>query len=237
MTEYFLGKKDNERISRMSASRSILKNSKGVLLLVSLLICVVTAAQSEITGSAHDFSFTGPGTYGNWSGDRKCITCHTPHNADLSVTDSPLWNHDVTGAGPFTLYDSSPTLHVDTTASITQPNGISKLCLSCHDGTVALDAFGGGAGGTFMSGNKQIGAGLDLKDDHPISFDWKHQSVKNLVNCPGCHAQPGWGNLPLPGGKIECSTCHDVHNRHPANIKLLRVTISGSQLCLLCHDK
>ncbi|MBU0768537.1 MAG: cytochrome c3 family protein [Proteobacteria bacterium] len=35
---------------------------------------------------------------------------------------------------------------------------------------------------------------------------------------------------------MECSTCHDPHNNHPDNIKMLRLTMEGSQLCLLCHN-
>ena len=58
-----------------------------------------------------------------------CIFCHTPHHAS---GDGPLWNHQMSGAS-YTPYSSS-TLK----ATVGQPTGSSRLCLSCHDGTVAL---------------------------------------------------------------------------------------------------
>ena len=89
------------------------------------------ASAGTIVGSAHDFSGQG------WSGGQICVPCHTPHKANITVADAPLWNHALTAA-TFTLY-SSPTLN----ATLTQPGGGSKLCFSCHDGTVAINSFGG----------------------------------------------------------------------------------------------
>src|SRR5690606_21340263 len=87
-------------------------------------------AQSGIQGSAHDFSAID-------DQQRICIFCHTPHNADTTVVDAPLWNHAVTNK-TFQLYNS-PTFD----AVPGQPQGASRLCLSCHDGTVAVDSYGG----------------------------------------------------------------------------------------------
>ena len=36
--------------------------------------------------------------------------------------------------------------------------------------------------------------------------------------------------------KLECSSCHDVHNAD-SNPHLLRIDNTGSALCLTCHDK
>lgn len=65
-----------------------------------------------------------------------CVFCHTPHYAGVDgTTDTllPLWNHETTAEGAYTLY-SSGTL--DGTPG--QPGTASKMCLSCHDGTVAV---------------------------------------------------------------------------------------------------
>ena len=72
-----------------------------------------------------------------------CIFCHTPHGA--SATDGPLWNHQTSTAIYQTF--SSPTL---TALGITigPPNGASRLCLSCHDGTVALGSVSSRSGAT-----------------------------------------------------------------------------------------
>ena len=73
------------------------------------------ACAGTITGSAHDFSTQ------SWSGGRICVACHTPHKADTTITDAPLWNH-ANSTAVYTLY-SSPTLN----ATISQPGGGSKL--------------------------------------------------------------------------------------------------------------
>jgi predicted CXXCH cytochrome family protein len=147
-----------------------------------------------------------------------------------------LWNHAVTTAA-YTLYDS-PTMNAETG----QPGGVSKACLSCHDGTVALDSFGGSTGTNFIGGGANFGT--DLSNDHPVSFTYNAA----LVTADG-------GGLYLPsvdsglGGSIaedmlfgagndqvECASCHDVHNA--ANQEsLLLMSNAGSALCLTCHAK
>ena len=89
-------------------------------------------AFADIVGSAHDFSNSG------FSGNEICVVCHTTHNADTTVTEAPLWNHELTSQ-TFSMY-SSPTMDA---AQDAQPTGSSKLCLSCHDGATAIDAYGG----------------------------------------------------------------------------------------------
>ena len=182
-----------------------------------------------IVGSAHDFSGSG------WTGGEICIACHAPHNSNTAVTDAPLWNHQITATSSYTTY-SSPTMSVVTQ----QPRGPTKLCLSCHDGSVALDSFGGKVGTAEISGRANLGT--DLSDDHPVSVEWKHQDlITSGVFCTNCHFGPPREVVFFrPGGSgpiwIECATCHDVHNKanHP---KLLRKSMVGSELCLTCHEK
>ncbi len=196
-----------------------------------LMLCILgfiynTQGQS-ISGSAHDFSSQ------SWSTEI-CLPCHTPHNADTTVADAPLWNHDLTTA-TFTLY-SSPTMNVP----VNQPSGVSKLCLSCHDGTVALDSFGGNAGSTFIGSDYDLTT--DLSDDHPISIDWIHQTeLPTSEVCLQCHFIGGnstFSILPFFDGKVECASCHDVHNTNTAvDTPLLRLPLTGSEICLHCHGK
>ncbi len=177
-------------------------------------------ATAEITGSDHDF------TTEVWT-DQICIVCHTPHNADTTITDSPLWNHGVT-VSTFTPYDSA-TLD----ATVAQPGGTSKLCLSCHDGTIAIDTFGGNTGGDMMTGDANFGT--DLSDDHPIGFAFDAA----LVTADGELNDPTATGLPLfgtGGDQMECSTCHDVHNSDGFS-SMLRLDNVGSALCLKCHAK
>lgn len=191
-----------------------------------------------IVGSAHDFSGSG------WSGGEICIACHTPHGADTTVAEAPLWNHALTGK-TFVLY-SSPSLD----ATVAQPDGSSKLCLSCHDGTVALDSFGTTTGSTFMSGPAAVGAD-ELDNDHPISFVYDAAlsttdgalydptDVTNQITI-GAGADSKTGTIDdvmLLGTKMQCASCHDVHNKFTNGPTLLRIANTGSALCLTCHDK
>ncbi len=197
------------------------------LMMVSLSFMTSVFAQS-IVGSAHDFSGQG------WSGGEICIACHTPHNADMTVANSPLWNHEVTTA-TFQTY-SSLTMN----ASVGQPDGVSKLCLSCHDGTVALDSFGGTTGTTNITGNALLGT--DLRNDHPISitYDTALANADGELHDPATATTALGGTIQndlLDGGTVlHCSACHDVHNSY-GNNRLLKISNSGSQLCLTCHNK
>ncbi len=212
---------------------SNLKLNGGNMKVLSILFAVLFLASvsfgQTIVGSAHDFSNE------SWNNTGEiCIVCHTPHHANTSVTDAPLWNHEVTTA-TFTVY-SSATLD----ASVGQPDGSSKLCLSCHDGTVALDNFGGKTNGTnFIGGDEKLGT--DLSDDHPVSFVYDD----NLALTDGDLYQPSSTNSGLGGtiaddmliaGKLQCASCHDVHNGSGV-AKLLVKSNAGSDLCLTCHAK
>ncbi len=182
-----------------------------------------------IAGGPHDFSQMG------WSGGSLCVVCHTPHGADTTTTEGPLWNHRPT-AQTFTVY-SSRTL---TATDVGQPTGTSKLCLSCHDGTVAIDSYGSNDGSWFMGGPKAVGLGGDLSDDHPISFvyDSSLASADGMLHDPAARSSGLGGTIEqdlLENRRLECSSCHDVHDGDADN-HLLRVTLSGSMLCLTCHD-
>jgi len=188
-------------------------------------------AGAQITGSEHDFSGQG------WGTNEICQPCHTPHNASTTLP-VVLWNHDVTSA-TYTLY-SSPTMNAQTG----QPDGVSKACLSCHDGTVALDAFGGSTTGgvNFIEGGANFGT--DLTNDHPVSFTYNN----TLADTDGGLYQPTTTNSGLGGtiaadmlfgagnDQVECASCHDVHNAGNQPSLLLKSN-AGSALCLTCHAK
>ena len=91
----------------------------------------------------------------------------------------------------YTTYSSS-SLDAETIAGqLAQPAGSSKLCLSCHDGTLAISSvnvLGGqtnvsvpmtglGAGDTMPPGQGELtgftrNLGTDLSNDHPISLTY-----------------------------------------------------------------
>lgn len=220
--------------TKLNMTTTILKAAAGAALLWSLTPGLALAG--TIANSAHDFSNKG------WSGGEICVACHTPHNSDTTVAEAPLWNHELTVA-TFTPYSRST---LDSTVG--QPDGTSKLCLSCHDGTVALDSFGGNTGGSTIGGGKNLGT--DLTDDHPISmtFDSALATADGSLFDPstqtatiGTGTQSKTGTLAvvmLSAGKVQCTSCHDVHNTTTiSGTKLLKITDAGSALCLACHNK
>src|SRR5574341_511808 len=125
---------------------------------------------SGISNSPHDFSAAGWNTT-----SQICKVCHIPHGANTATTSAPLWNRNIT-ASTFNLYNSA-TLN----ATMAQPGGVSKLCLSCHDGTIGLESFGSTSGNldswsrTATTANlidAGHNVGTDLSNDHPISFTY-----------------------------------------------------------------
>ena len=192
------------------------------------IIGFATLSQAGISGSEHDFS-KWPGM-----GGQICLPCHAPHNG-VDVANAPLWNHEISTA-TYTLYES-PTLD----AVPGQPTGVSKLCLSCHDGTVAIDSYGGKTGTIFMQGGDLVGT--DLSDDHPISFVYDAQLAAKdgtlydpTVQLSGVPGTTGTIDQDmLFAGSLECASCHDVHDTN--NIEnLLIKSNSVSGLCLTCHN-
>ncbi len=201
---------------------------------VVLLIWVAPAFGQGIVGSKHDF--TQGWTTGWYSSNEICAVCHTPHNAQHEI-GAPLWNHEVT-VQVFTLYSSS-TLD----AVPNQPSGSSKLCLSCHDGSVALDSYDGNTGTVFWpQGHLDVVGGFgDVSEDHPISFTYDATLALNDGELRDPTSSPSGvgGTIQedlLSSGTLECSTCHDVHDAAGID-KLLRVSNLSSALCLTCHDK
>jgi predicted CXXCH cytochrome family protein len=197
--------------------------------------CLAVVAWGEITGSAHDFT-----PYG-WSQGEICLPCHVPHNAmhltggQFDVGErAPLWNHEVTTA-TYTIYDG--TTGVPTHDAL---DSRSILCMSCHDGTVALDSFGGNIGNQFIGPNGLIGT--DISDDHPVGVTaiypdepWFNDPANWEDDPHGFHLQ----DMDVDGTierVVGCTTCHEPHNRENID-HMLWINNAGSALCLTCHLK
>jgi len=221
------------------------RNQPIILWVLVIFLMGVSYIFPEIRNSHHDFSNA------SWSGNEICKVCHTPHNANMDVPDSPLWNHQTTTA-TYNLY-SSATLN----AIPGQPDGKSKLCLSCHDGTVAIDNHSGFTGGTHFTSWGNVST--DLRDDHPISFTYDATLATTDGNLydPSTTMSGLGGTIEqdlLENGKLQCTSCHDVHvsrntqgcigchNIHGGvgmitKTLSLRIPNDGSGLCLTCHKK
>lgn len=75
--------------------------------------------------------------------DRVCVYCHTPHGANTSdpMKDAPLWNRTHIGNTYITFTDQDTGRIMKSTLDATQPGVSSLTCLSCHDGTLAIDSI------------------------------------------------------------------------------------------------
>jgi predicted CXXCH cytochrome family protein len=152
-------------------------------------------ALAGIANTKHNLGSLGTGT-NKFSGTAEiCVFCHTPHGADTSAA-VPLWNRTLAVPSTYTTYNSLGTSSLD---GATAPVGsVSLACLSCHDGTQAMNvminqpgsgtinaAFGAG---TWTTGTGQLNIagsitniGKDLQNDHPIGIQYGGGMAGNIA--------------------------------------------------------
>ncbi|BAL22730.1 cytochrome c3 family protein [Azoarcus sp. KH32C] len=230
--------------------------SRFAVLLAVLLgaVSIVPSAsgqQANIANTKHNLSASGPGTVKATTESQICVFCHTPHAANTSAP-SPIWNRSLSSA-TYTPYTSNSLDAQTIFGALSQPGGSSKLCLSCHDGTMALGTVGvlggkanqtitmtgTGTGGTMPAGTQGAttgftrNLGIDLRNDHPISFTFNDTLATadgELRHMDSQQRYPsGTGTvigirsagykplLPLQptgtagAGQVQCTTCHDPH--------------------------
>lgn len=119
-----------------------------------------------------------------------CIYCHTPHGANKQIA-APLWNRTI-NAGNYTIYDKETTLGLAGRLGLPGPGSLT--CLSCHDGTIAIDSILNmpGSGGV---GNDETGTA--------------NTTFLDTWNQPGLSVHARMGNAAGAGGSVETGTCSD----------------------------
>lgn len=147
-----------------------------------------------------------------------CVFCHTPHGGSTNAP-APLWNKRLrsdglpaNGVGTYTSY---ATLNTPSLDGIVAPVGsISVACLSCHDGTQAMDNIINAPG----SGNVTADGGGDLG----LAYSW----TGSTVDAQGR----------LNGGAALIGT--DLSNDHPIGIQYCGggLTGSGTTVSGACRD-
>ena len=204
-------------------------------LLAFLLVGIPLLAQ--ITGDVigtHDLS---PGSKSPITGARpgSCSYCHAPHSG--LATGMSLWNQTQTKA-TYQLYNST-TYHQKGQQPVLGSD--SNLCLSCHDGTVAV-------GNTIVSGqitmtgsmNAQDVLGTNLQSSHPFSLQLPIKDTIDLIKSLVSQGKTGdpLGKVRLINGNIECTSCHNAHVQaiDLQSQNFLVRDSSKAQMCLACHD-
>ncbi len=237
--------------------------SKEVKAMKKVLILVVVAAVfslmagvalAAISGTPHDLR-TGTAL-------EMCAFCHTPHQG--SGTEVPLWNRSQ-AATVYDLYDNTVSATFDMTSNGTL-RAPSTLCMVCHNGVASTLVNYPGPGSTadtnYDSDGTDIGGGtldtwtnlgIDLRNEHPVSFDYD-PALDNATDNNGFPTAVNGriaGKYPLYGATkdwFECATCHAVHNtvtgygQHMtgnvsdgSQVHFLRSTNAASAMCLDCH--
>jgi hypothetical protein len=240
------------------------------LLAVAFVAGMSALVFAGIVGSSHDFTDGIKGKEGNsgtgtavseaWNARNEiCRVCHVPHDhsrATQRYTNGLLWNHGVSSA-TYTMYNNAWSSSL-TGVQSAQPDGTAKLCLGCHDGTVGIDTFDKYAGGAIFFDDSATGyeadykvpgfggATPDLRGTHPISIAFPAGQTGTEFTDPAVATWIGSETVAstLDNGKVQCSTCHDVHSQNIATgSHLLRAAQTVAQggvasgLCLTCHIK
>jgi len=172
--------------------------------------------------------------------DHGCGNCHVPHNAgdptDPTQYGVPLWSNAQLGDG-LPTYDLYSSHTFDALATdIGQPDGATKICLGCHDGSY-----------TYMHTPERIFEAADLARSHPVSFTYDTALSAKVANeglRDPATADSGFGGTIAEDlldikGKMQCSSCHDVHLTGLGE-NLLRWdldVIGDEDMCRVCHNK
>jgi predicted CXXCH cytochrome family protein len=189
---------------------AMLARAFSVLAFTLAAVAVGSAAENPRVVNVHNLR-AGPGE------DSACATCHPPDGAPGQIASQG-------SAGRFRVFDASVNREFrGGRVDLSEGGGSSLVCLGCHDGTLAPTA-----GHSAPSGSASLG--MDLANDHPVGFSYTRSQIAQPKKL---NAFPRGVKLFGPDQRLECQTCHDVHQ--PGVRNLLRVDTNNSGLCLSCH--
>jgi predicted CXXCH cytochrome family protein len=197
--------------------------------LAAIAALVLAAPGGTVSATKHNLSTSGPGTIKSQNETQICVFCHVPHHG------VGLGGNRPPSAATYTPYNST-TL---TSPPPGAPTGASKICLSCHDGTIALGqtvASGtltlqnAGPGGAMPPGPSNIGT--DLRSSHPVSFS---PAASSQLRTPPSGDAVQYDSA----GRLQCTSCHDPHRDDLEAVqgKFLVKANRASAICQTCHAK
>jgi predicted CXXCH cytochrome family protein len=199
-----------------------------------ILVCAL-AVRAQVTGDVMGMHNLGPGSKSPITGARpdSCAYCHAPH----SGVSMGLWNQKLT-TQTYTMYTSKTAKNSGVQPALASS---SNMCLSCHDGTVAVgDTVAYGQVTTIGSMNSVDVFSDKMQSSHPFSLA---PPIKDNVHLAASLAANGktadlTGAVKLINGSVECTSCHNPHvqAKDMMSQNFLVRDGSGGQLCLSCHD-
>jgi len=161
------------------------------------LVLLSASAFAGIDTTPHNLTSTGPGPNKQDTTAQICVFCHTPH-ASNTAASAPLWNKGTAASTSYSQYNTAFSSTID--GQVLPVGSVSAACLSCHDGTQAMDNLvnAPGSGGLAASstagsnrdynwtvGSEKISAtsvanlGVDLRNDHPIGIEYCGGGLSN----------------------------------------------------------
>jgi hypothetical protein len=187
---------DRHVIAIARRKTSLLGTTAAIAVIIAgAIIAIASNAEAASTGirntrhnlsSSNNVAAAGGNTANKSTGTEVCVFCHTPHGAS-STAAAPLWNKKLADPTSYTAYTSST---LDSTVDLT--NSVSLACLTCHDGTQAMDTVlnspgSGGYNATSasmglswsgsnvgndgkLSTSSVTNLGTDLSNDHPVGI-------------------------------------------------------------------
>ena len=233
---------------------NLMRTSKPLITCVALLAAlalVLSAQAAGIVGSKHDMNAVfGPDTIQN---NEVCLPCHTAHNP-AEPTLTRLWNKQMS-TQTYTMYGTG-------TKYLSELDEGSRKCLSCHDGTVAVDSYGtpsgvrtgtktlgvdnaidGDGNATLSTAGYVIGKDGSLKHDHPVGVEYPTTSIgtrwvdpatwSGLQDADGNTIHQVGGGMKLTEiGGKKYVSCGTCHTAHTPTYHFLKMSNAKSQLCL-----
>ncbi len=228
-----------------------------------LFLFLNTPLFATIDNTKHNLSISGPGSIKAQAETEVCVFCHIPHRAQAE--GKPLWNRSMP-VSAYDMYNSDYlkrmgyAVEADLGATKGTPGALSRQCLSCHDGTVAVGAVHALrtatdqlidmngveiADGTMPSAAAGF-IGTDLTMHHPVGIIYNPALTKSFGVGTKTMELKTSPDSPIKvfnyagNNYVECSSCHDPHKD---NDKFLLVDAGAnfaqkvSTTCTSCHEK
>lgn len=170
-----------------------------------------------------------------------CLTCHEGYDTGVNSSKHAFAKDPRTPAaaygceschGPGEAHSQDPenvSVKIFTKLSASEGN---ETCLTCHNrGQHAM-----WEGSAHDSRNMSCGSCHSVHQ--PKSVRAQLTAANQTQQCATCHRDKVTkldrsGHMPVREGKMECSSCHNVHGS--TNVRLLKAGTSVSESCTSCH--